>query len=129
MDNKLDSRIIATDNFDILIKTQDGTIIDVASIVLEDNAITEVVTVDGDVYTRDLIEVCNKVLYVPGIGYLTPETRVIYKEQDYVLLYGWHTNISNQTILSWYLMPLEECIPYKTLYKDMINDIEVFHFR
>lgn len=129
MNKQLDTRLIATDNFDILVKTKGGEIIEVASVTLENNTVTDVVTVDGDIYTSDLIDVYNKVLYVPGIGYLVPDTRIVYKDKDYLLKYGWHTNISNQTILSWYLESMEESIPNKTLYKEMIDAIEVVHFR
>lgn len=129
MNKQLDTQLIATDNFDILVKTKDGEIIEVASVTLENNTVTDVVTANGDIYTSDLIDVYNKVLYVPGIGYLVPDTRIVYKDKDYLLKYGWHTNISNQTILSWYLESMEESIPNKTLYKEMIDAIEVVHFR
>ena len=69
-------------------------------------------------------------LNIPGIGYIIPGSRVVWKEKDYVLQFGWHTNVSNQTIYTWYLEPLEglDQTP-KTLYYWMINEIEIVHFR
>lgn len=70
------------------------------------------------------------VLFVPGIGNILPGSRVIWKEKDYVLQFGWHTNISNQTIYTWYLEPLEGIdLTPKTLYQWMIKEIEIVHFR
>lgn len=69
-------------------------------------------------------------LYVPGVGTILPGSRVIWKERDYVLQFGWHTNVSNQTLFTWYLEPLEgnDLVP-KTLYQWMIKEIELVHFR
>ena len=47
-------------------------------------------------------------LYVLGIGFLIPGDIVKLKISDmkeYELRYGWHTNISGQTLYSWYLVP------------------------
>lgn len=126
---KLDTCIIANDNYDLLIKSKDGKPINVSNVVLDNNMVSSVTTDTGDIVTIDKIDVYNKLLYIPGIGYLVPETRIVYKDKDYLLKYGWHTNISNQTILSWYLESMEEDVPAKTLYKEMINDINIVHFR
>lgn len=94
-----------------------------------DGVIESVVTTEGSLYTRASLDIFKDYLYVPGLGNITPGSRVIYKEKDYVLCYGWHTNISNQTICTWYLEALEEAVPPKTLYKEMIDEIELVHFR
>ena len=129
-EQKLGSCIIPTDNVDLLVETLDGNVIDVFSATCNENhKVVSVVDYDGKIYLEDEIKVYNKAILIPGIGYLPPGTRVIYKDKDYCLCYGWHTNISNQTILSWYLEPLEVTEPMKTLYKEMVNDIELVHFR
>ena len=124
----LDSRIIK-DKVDFIIKDTNDTIIQVNAIYLNNGNIEYVIDNEGNTHTNENIVLVKNLLFIPGIGYIPEETRIIYKEVDYILLYGWHTNISNQNILSWYLMPLSSNIPYKTLYKDMIDDIEVVHFR
>ena len=60
-------------------------------------------------YAEDLI-IYQDFLDVPGIGYLRPGTKVKLDSDKtlYLLQYGWHTNISNQTIYSWYLHPIVE---------------------
>ena len=126
---KLDSQVIANDNYDLLVKTNSGQTIEVSNAVISDSKVTSVINIEGDIYVEGEFVVINKILFIPGIGYLTPGTRVIYKNKDYCLCYGWHTNISNQTMISWYLESLEENIPDKTLYKEMINEIELVHFR
>ena len=45
-----------------------------------------------------------------------------YENNTYVLLFGWHTNYSNQTIYSWYITNNNIC---HTLYKEMINKINL----
>ena len=129
-EQQLGSCIIPTDNVDLLVETKDGIILDVVIAEYDENhMIVDVTDSNGIIYNRDDVNIYTKVLFIPGIGYLPPGTRVIYKGEDYCLCYGWHTNISNQTILSWYLEPLEVNAPMKTLYKEMINDIELVHFR
>jgi hypothetical protein len=91
-------------------------------------------------------------LYVLGIGFLLPGDLVKLKinERDiYELNYGWHTNISNQTIYSWYLVPQKNDDYFKgeragifresdinitntgilTFYKEFLDTIEVVEFR
>ena len=84
----------------------------------------------GNPVSVEDVEYQRYVLNVPGIGNLIPGSRIIWKEEDYVLQFGWHTNVSNQTLFTWYLEPLEgtDLIP-KTLYRWMINEIEIVHFR
>lgn len=67
-------------------------------------------------------------LDVPGVGYLCPGTRVSFEKKEYVLLHGWHTNGSNQTIFSWYLHSIYEGTPDKTLYKSDIDKLDKFTF-
>lgn len=121
-----------------------------SAIVNEKGQIYKVFTSDenGELYREYLVpEEATMVanwLPVPGIGYLRPGTRVVYKREEYCLKFGWHTNISNQEIYSWYLEPLKDegivrsdndrnymSTPEKpkgkicrTLYHNMINEIE-----
>lgn len=67
-------------------------------------------------------------LEVPGVGFICPGTRVYLDNKQYVLCHGWHTNISNQTIFSWYLHPLFEGSTDKTLYRSDIDKLEKFTF-
>jgi len=130
MDKYIGSCIIANDNYDILAKTTESEeVIEISNAICENNKVTSIIDKQGKIYSESEFIVYNKVLLVPGIGYLTPGTRVVYEGQDYCLSYGWHTNISNQTILSWYLDSLEVNAPMKTLYKEMIDKIELVHFR
>ncbi len=108
---------------------EDGTVLDVIEIEMNNGNIVSVLDSDNVKYNIDEITYEKYLLNVPGIGYIAAKSRVIYKEKDYVLLFGWHTNISNQTIYSWYLSSLTEDIPDKTLYEEMINEIEIVHFR
>ena len=121
------SQIIKYDQ-DIIFTTKDGDLLEVASINLQDGIITNVTTIYEDTYSRDALNIYTNILYVKGVGSLVPKTRVVYEKKDYILLYGWHTNISNQTIYSWFLRPLEEAGPDKTLYKEMIDKIDIIHF-
>ena len=41
-------------------------------------------------------EMTNEILR--ELGYIPKGARVIYQDKDYLLNFGWHTNISNQTI-------------------------------
>lgn len=56
----------------------------------------------------DDLEVFKNFLPVPGVGYLKPGTKVEFEKETYVLLFGWHTNISNQQIYSWFLRPITQ---------------------
>lgn len=99
-------------------------------------------TDDNEQYFVEDLIVEKNFLPVPGVGYLRPGTKVRLEGDptEYVLLFGWHTNISNQTIYSWYLRPIKEFIEDnsdneymsqpikelsddKTLYYEMINKI------
>lgn len=79
--------------------------------------------IDGqDVYHKGDFFIIKELLNVPGVGRLSPGTIVRYEDVDYVLLFGWHTNLSNQTIYSWYLTKDKEC---HTLYQEMIDKIDL----
>lgn len=75
-----------------------------------------------DIYYKGDFFIIKELLEVPGVGRLSPGTMVRYEGKDYLLLYGWHTNLSNQTIYSWYLTKDKEC---HTLYQDMIDKINL----
>lgn len=65
---------------------------------------------DGEtiIYPKDTYTYTTECLYVLGIGFLIPGDIVKLKLTDYKeyeLNFGWHTNISGQTIYSWYLVP------------------------
>ena len=70
---------------------------------------------------------------VKGLGYLPEGSIVEYNGKYYVLYFGWHKNISNQEIYSWYLVEthtnqnLARFVPKnpecKTLYKWMIDKL------
>ena len=114
---------------DIVFKTKSGDLIEASKVNMSNGIITSVENIVEDTFDRHDIEIFPNVLYVKDVGSLTPRTRVVYKDQDYVLLFGWHRNISNQHIYSWFLRSLEESVPDKTLYKEMIDEIDIIHFR
>ena len=112
---------------------------------------------DGEtiIYLKDMYTYTTECLYVLGIGFLLPGDIVKLKINDlkqYELNYGWHTNVSNQTIYSWYLKPIEfEDYFYEdrggiynsidladmninsneilTFYKELLDTIEVVQFK
>lgn len=133
---------------------------DTVSVTIDDNGQFDtliVATEDGDQTTVDTYEsgqytYTTECLYVLGIGFLIPGDLVKLKvnERDvYELNYGWHTNISNQTIYSWYLVPQEITDYFSgtrkgifresdinitntgilTFYKEFLQTIEVVEFR
>lgn len=90
--------------------------------------VESVVTYYEEELSGPLLTYEKYLLEVPGVGFLRPGTRVSLEGKEYVLLFGWHTNGSNQTIYSWYLNPLFENSSDKTLYKSDINKLEKFTF-
>jgi hypothetical protein len=78
-----------------------------------------------------------------GVGYLIPGDIVrlhLLDKRYYEVQYGWHTNVSNQTIHSWYLVPVNydevrKEVVYRTdsniltLYKEYLDTIEVVDFK
>jgi hypothetical protein len=82
-------------------------------------------------------------VYVLGVGYLIPGDIVkihLLDNLTYEVGYGWHTNVSNQTIHSWYLKPVDyniftkevaykTCSKIITLQKHHLETIEVVEFK
>lgn len=107
------------------------------------------------IYNKDQYTYTTQCLYVLGIGFLLPGDIVKLKITDtktYEVGWGWHTNVSGQTIFSWYLTPqpqpdyfYNERKGFKqtvdlattnidsngilTLYKEYLKTIEVVQFR
>lgn len=129
------------------------------SVTIDDNGqfdTLSVTTTDDEpvttTYTKDQYTYTTECLYVLGIGFLLPGDLVKLKINEcdvYELNYGWHTNISNQTIYSWYLVPQPTTDYFKderngifgksdinitntgilTFYKEFLQTIEVVEFR
>lgn len=60
------------------------------------------------IYPKDTYTYTTECLYVLGIGFLIPGDVVklhLTETKTYELNWGWHKNISGQTIYSWYLVP------------------------
>lgn len=79
---------------------------------ITDNGQFGALTVEYDeetfIYPKGTYTYTTECLYVLGIGFLIPGDVVKLKITDtkeYELNWGWHTNISGQTIYSWYLVP------------------------
>lgn len=126
---------------------------------IDDNGQFDVVTqiLDGEtyIYTSGNFTYTVECLYVLGIGFLLPGDIVKLKidaDKKYELNFGWHTNISGQSIYSWYLVPVKqedyfyeqrngifnstdlaemniESNGILTLYKELLDTIEVVEFR
>lgn len=92
-------------------------------------------------YTPEDYTYTRETLFVLGIGNLLPGDVVKLSLTDcnrYELGYGWHTNVSNQTIYSWYLKPINDSCGsdsayitdsnIRTLYKEYLDTIEVVEF-
>lgn len=130
------------------------------SVSLDDNGQFDTITVtengETTTYTRDQYTYTQECLYVLGIGFLLPGDIVKLKIDDikeYRLGYGWHTNISSQTIYSWYLERVDDPEDYfyeerngifqsadllemnmenkeiLTFYREFLDTIEVVRFR
>jgi hypothetical protein len=118
-------------NVDIL---KDGQFGDITLTDSEGNEITLTNTEYN--YTRESV-------FVLGVGYLIPGDIIrlhLLDRRYYEVRYGWHTNVSNQTIHSWYLVPVNynevtKEVAYLTksailtLYKEYLDTIEVVEFR
>ena len=101
-----------SDNNTITVYDTNGIRVNVSSVDLDtDGNIVFINTTDGNKLSADDYIIVQELLNVPGIGKLKPGTRVVLEENpyiEYVLEFGWHTNISNQTIYSWYLYPIRQ---------------------
>jgi len=115
-------------NPDMLFRDLDGNTLDVTSVNLTDGTIQSV-EVDEELLPSEEVQFEKYLLEIPGLGWVAPGTRIIYKENDYVLNFGWHINSSNQNIYSWYLESLDVACRPKTVYKEMINEFNLIHFR
>lgn len=83
-----------------------GELIDVATITVENGKFSAVTDKDGNQITE--FTHVPETLHVKGIGNLMDGDIVKLKHMDkcfFRLKYGWHKNISNQVICSWYLVP------------------------
>lgn len=79
----------------------------------------------------------NLILDIPGIGFahigdIVTLERYREKAKRYVLGFGWHSNVSNQKLFTWYLTQTSlsdgEDRKYKTLYyEDLCNILAVEH--
>ena len=128
----LDSRQIPQDDSlpDLFVRRKDGKDIRIIQLNLgEDGRVESALDEYEFTHYRDDLEISKNYLNIPGIGFILPESRIIWRNRDYVLKYGWHTNISNQTICTWYLVSLEEETPPKTVYAEMIDQFEIVHFQ
>lgn len=106
--------------------------------------------IEGDEPTTEIRTLSNteydftrETVFVLGVGYLIPGDIVklhLLGHRTFEVRYGWHTNVSNQTIHSWYLVPIDynsftQEVVYKTdskiltLYKEHLETIEVVEFR
>ena len=91
---------------DLKIYTQDGYEIPVTEIRVDENGQINSILTSEELFLRDDVAIYNNFLPVPGVGYLRPGTEVIYKNKEYSLQFGWHKNISNQVLFTWYLDPI-----------------------
>ena len=127
------------------------------SVTIDDNGQFDVLTITDEnsvstSYAQNEYTYTTECLYVLGIGFLIPGDIVKLKINEchvYELNYGWHTNISNQTIYSWYLVPKPQEDYFRderkglfnrsdinitntgilTFYKEFLSTIEVVEFR
>lgn len=101
-----------------------GTIDKITGMV---HGITTIMNSSQFVYT-------NLILEVPGLGTAVCGDTVYLKcprkkLKEFILEFGWHTNVSNQKIYSWYLVPQlkdldqHELPKAKTLYYDDLCNI------
>ena len=95
------------------------------------------------VYSYDEYNFTRESVFVLGVGYLIPGDIVklhLIDKRSYEVRYGWHTNVSNQTIHSWYLVPVNvdevtKEVSYLTdskiltLYKEYLETIELVEYR
>lgn len=119
-------------------RNSDNSIIEsVNSIELDDNnCFSSINTTDDGLQEkldRNSYSYTNLCLSVPGLGYAYCGDELVLEEyrkpsKIWKLNFGWHTNISNQKIYSWFLSDPYEDIDinsnkYKTLYYDDIVNI------
>lgn len=112
-------------------------ILDVMSINLDASGeVASITTNSGETYFKEDFWYTNLILDVPGLGHVLCGDLITIKVKnrisDFVLGFGWHVNISNQKIYSWYLLPADKPIlnkpdseftVAKTLYYDDLISI------
>lgn len=132
MDKHLDSPIF-THAPDLVFTSLEGEVLPVNSVSLCKGCITGISlnSVDPDTgVPSELVQgdfkVDKELLYIPGIGHVPPGNIITYEGKDYILMFGWHKNVSNQTIYSWYMTPIDHKSSHEmhTLYYEMIDKIE-----
>lgn len=144
----LDGNLIRGDSLDVTI--DDNGQFDLLTVTY--NTEDEIGANSTREYQRSEYTYTTECLYVLGIGFLIPGDIVKLKItdcQEYELNFGWHTNVSNQTIYSWYLVPVEvkDCFIGErkgffhkqdpnitntgilTFYKEYLQTIEVVEFK
>lgn len=96
-------------------------------ITAESHNVTFESTSEDFVYTNLILEIPSLGTAVCGdLIYLQVPRKPV---QEYTLQFGWHTNVSNQKIYSWYLVPFlknldtHELPKAKTLYYDDLCNI------
>lgn len=102
------------------------------NVSIDDNGQFDVITQEYDgvtkTYNKDEYTYTTECLYVLGIGFLIPGDIVklkIDQLKTYELNYGWHTNISGQTIYSWYLVALPEEDYFYDERKGIFNSVDL----
>lgn len=122
---------------DLKVFHKDGSEVIVSEMIFSpEGEIVSVIDTDGTEFYREGLEICQNFLEVPGVGFLRPGSVVRIKGQEYVLNFGEHTNISNQTLISWFLSPCGgiESVPDplgrntsedRTLYMGMVDEIDL----
>jgi hypothetical protein len=136
------------DYFSFYTKTGDY-IPDVVSVELNKYGQFGTITCNGPDYEEPITygpeeyDFTRETVFVLGVGYLIPGDIVrlhLLDKRYYEVQYGWHTNVSNQTIHSWYLVPVNydevrKEVVYRTdsniltLYKEYLDTIEVVDFK
>ena len=136
------------DYFSFYTKTGDY-IPDVVSVEFDKYGQFGTITCNGPDYEEPITygpeeyDFTRETVFVLGVGYLIPGDIVrlhLLDRRYYEVQYGWHTNVSNQTIHSWYLVPVNydevrKEVVYRTdsniltLYKEYLDTIEVVDFK
>lgn len=88
-------------------------LIDVSSIYLsEDGKIFSILDTSGVEWSFSDFLYTNLILEVPGLGQALCgdliTIKVKNKISDFILGFGWHINISNQQLYTWYLLPTDK---------------------
>ena len=134
---RINGQIFRKTKPDLKVFHKDGSEIHVSEIIISpEGEIVSVIDVEGTELYRDSFDVCQNFLEVPGVGFLRPGSVVRIEDQEYVLNFGEHINISNQCLISWYLSPCGgiESVPDplgrntsedRTLYMSMIDEIDL----